>query len=1335
TTINDSKIMNNTASGSGGGIWAANKDLTVNYTWITGNTAGNNGGGIYADLTSITLYQSLIADNTANGTSGASPDIRGGGGIYTNNGSSTARTVTNILWSTVAGNSAPNGSGNDIYGNSSYRTTTISYSIVGETAFRQGEFYYVDSCYKSISGYDGWIHIDTDSYRLQEGDILFVGGDDIETKYTLAAGSVAIDATGVTASDTTVTPNPTKDLNDKTRPVGRSQDRGAFEYLGNRVIGLSKVYDGTSQSLVELDGTVVPASVEYSTDGGTTWSSTEPTYRNVGTYPISVRYTTIDGDTETVQVTGAITPKAITLTPVPQDKPYDGTNVVTSITGTLSGQIEGDAVALDTISGTFADSNVGTWPVTVSYTLTGADKDNYEVTVANSQASITPAAITGLEFLDVTCDYDALAHALVLSGTQSGDVVSFSLDGETWNLTTIPSYTNAGTYTVYAKVNRGSNYTVWTDDATLTIKAIPITVTGTTVADKNFDGNAVAPVTLGTVSGILPADAANISVSASGVFADYVPATYTDGVTVTYSFTGDSSLFGNYYLNPASETFTATINGPETPSMHVTTASDTVDPWDGLISLREALTVYYKASETITYNTDGTFGYTYNGTNTTVTFEDTLTTMQLNSGFNLGTAVNANGDVIDYDGLVIQGINNADQANHIAFDGDAYGEAGQDDFGIFGISKAANVTFNNLIFKNVKKAGAGAAILVVSGLTVSGQAVTVNGCEFTSNSGTLGAAITVISPMALNIADSTFTGNSVTGSQAYGGAVFTQGGALSVTNSEFTANTASMYGGAVFSNGGQATITDTVFNGNTASIVAGAVYAKKLNVSGSTFKNNVAGGNPNYTTSGGAIYFGAETTALNIASSTFEGNSAEIGGAINVAGSGAVLTVDGSTFKSNSSNGQGGAICAGTAGAAKTVTITNSVFESNTAAGFSGYGGAFCAMGSSSSASDRPTVTIEGSTFYKNKSTGTAGGAIMFRYADFTMRYCWVVANEAAGHGGAIYAEYGQNLTVYESLIAENVGSTCGGIYQNRISSDIQWSTVAGNKTAGGTSQDLYVDGAQNIDVRASLTGSIVLTAGANEHGWVHYHESLYETKPVYSTVYANSTEYHSGETLFVGGTDYREAYKLAVGSVAIDATAVSTGPAKDLAGSSRPVNNIQDYGAFEFLDNRITGLTKVYDGTYQNLVSIDSTIVPSSVEYSVDGTTWSTTAPTYHDVGSYPIHVRYTDVDGNSGTTLVTGVITPKQLTVAASAETRPYNGTDTANITLGDVSGVCEGDSITVTAAGVFTTKNVNDAGVPVTYSISGTGASNYTKPADETLTASITPAIITVSGYTVE
>ena len=96
-TINNSTISNNTASGSGGGIFMRQR-VTVNDSVIAGNTAALDGGGVYGSGETIT--GSVIEGNTA-GLSG--------GGVYVSfQATFTDSTVTNNTATTGGGVFAAN---------------------------------------------------------------------------------------------------------------------------------------------------------------------------------------------------------------------------------------------------------------------------------------------------------------------------------------------------------------------------------------------------------------------------------------------------------------------------------------------------------------------------------------------------------------------------------------------------------------------------------------------------------------------------------------------------------------------------------------------------------------------------------------------------------------------------------------------------------------------------------------------------------------------------------------------------------------------------------------------------------------------------------------------------------------------------------------------------------------------------------------------------------------------------------------------------------------------------------------------------------------------------
>lgn len=89
-------------------------------------------------------------------------------------------------------------------------------------------------------------------------------------------------------------------------------------------------------------------------------------------------------------------------------------------------------------------------------------------------------------------------------------------------------------------------------------------------------------------------------------------------------------------------------------------------------------------------------------------------------------------------------------------------------------------------------------------------------------------------------------------------------------------------------------------------------------------------------------------------------------------------------------------------------------------------------------------------------------------------------------------------------------------------------------------------------------------------------------------------------------------------------------------------------------------------------------------------------------------------------------------QLTIGqATVADKTYDGTTTANVTAGTLAGVLEGDNVTVTASGVFDSKDVASATkVTVTYTIAGDDAANYIAPVASEVAKTISKAGATVT-----
>ncbi len=166
---------------------------------------------------------------------------------------------------------------------------------------------------------------------------------------------------------------------------------------------------------------------------------------------------------------------------------------------------------------------------------------------------------------------------------------------------------------------------------------------------------------------------------------------------------------------------------------------------------------------------------------------------------------------------------------------------------------------------------------------------------------------------------------------------------------------------------------------------------------------------------------------------------------------------------------------------------------------------------------------------------------------------------------------------------------------------------------------------------------------------------------------------------------------------------------------------------------------SKVYDGT------IASSKTPTtSTLYDGDTVTASQAFSSKNVLGtsgSTLVVTGYTVNDGNGGkdytvtTATATGTITPAALTIAATTDSKVYNGTTTSS-KAPTASTLYDGDTVSGTQA--FTSKNVLGTGgstlVVTGYTINdGNGGNDYTVTAVVTATGTITPAALTISATT--
>ena len=279
---------------------------------------------------------------------------------------------------------------------------------------------------------------------------------------------------------------------------------------------------------------------------------------------------------------------------------------------------------------------------------------------------------------------------------------------------------------------------------------------------------------------------------------------------------------------------------------------------------------------------------------------------------------------------------------------------------------------------------------------------------------------------------------------------------------------------------GSVAINNVAFQ-NGASKVFGLWDGGAINVRSSfpvTITNSQFTGNTAYRF-GGAIAGGGDQTSnnFNIVGSTFANNTAAYGGAVSSAFSTAgTLAVSSSTFTNNlSSQGFGGAIASGFQGAGGAIlSVTNSTFTGNSAE-YSGLGGAIATGSGWGSITDVATIT--GSTFVNNSAPW--GGAVLNGWlndnAELTVENSTFVNNVTTdgGTGSAVMNGFlsTAKTTIIRSTIQSDAdsGAVLANGYDNRGTFVVTGSVIAGSSSdlCNGT----IISGGYNLEQDASSCG------------------------------------------------------------------------------------------------------------------------------------------------------------------------------------------------------------------------------------------------------------------------
>lgn len=318
---------------------------------------------------------------------------------------------------------------------------------------------------------------------------------------------------------------------------GADVELGTYEYgdeIAEKEQSISnQTYDG---DIVITDISVDNPVFEVTGEEGTKTlpGGSEDTYSYVigvadGTLPgsyegkVSVRYTRMDGEEGTYQqlVTMNITPKQLTITDpvVNKTKTYDGTVAADVTPGTLEGVVADENVLVTAVA-EYDSADAGTGKtISVKYTISGADKDNYlpPEDISFDDGVINKAEGTGSVTI---ADYhvgEKPTVAEVVSDTNGEEKVSFyykkKAEGDESYTTVQP--VEEGTYIVKAVFADTVNYNEVEATADFTISYIatpeqPYTLTGTKNAAGWYSTDVV----------IHPAEGYTLSAGADGAYAD-----------------------------------------------------------------------------------------------------------------------------------------------------------------------------------------------------------------------------------------------------------------------------------------------------------------------------------------------------------------------------------------------------------------------------------------------------------------------------------------------------------------------------------------------------------------------------------------------------------------------------------------------------------------------------------------------------------------------------------------------------------------------------------------------------------------------------------------------
>ena len=383
----------------------------------------------------------------------------------------------------------------------------------------------------------------------------------------------------------------------------------------------NKVYDGTTGAILSGGTLSSPSGAPITgvtlTLGGGTFTSANVGNNIAVTATDSVSGAGVSNYTFTEPSLSAnITPAPLTVSGTSvANKVYDGTLEASLSNGTLFSSTEVPITGVTlTQGGTFASANVGNGiAVTAADSLSGTGSGNYYLSAqpTNLSANITPAPLTVSGTTVANKVYDGSPEASLSKGTLSSST-RVPITGVTLTQGGTFASANVGTGIAVAASDSLSgtgsgNYTLTQPGGlSANITSAPLTVNGTTVTNKVYDGSSEASLSKGTLWSSTDVPITGVTLTQGGTFAS---ANVGNGIAVTASDSLGGAAAGNYALTQptglSANITPATLTYIATPEM-VTTGKNP----KGLTGTVSG----FVAGDTLANSTSGSLAWTTNAT-------------------------------------------------------------------------------------------------------------------------------------------------------------------------------------------------------------------------------------------------------------------------------------------------------------------------------------------------------------------------------------------------------------------------------------------------------------------------------------------------------------------------------------------------------------------------------------------------------------------------------------------------------------------------------------------------------------------------------------------------